>query len=67
MVLESLQKEGVDFSKSYFAQSSDNLSKVREAMIGLKYRQSSHAKAMGRTRQYSFYLSMQNLAEKLAK
>ena len=67
MVLRKLQENGVDFSKDYFAQPENKLSMIREACRGLHYRQSSNAKAMGRTKWQSFYYSMQNLAEKLDK
>lgn len=67
MVLRKLQENGVDFSKDYFAQPDSKLSMIREACRGLHYRQSPHAKAMGRTNRQSFYYSMQNLAEKLDK
>lgn len=67
MVLKNLQKKGIDFHKDYFAQSFDNLDMIGEAMKGLHYRQSSHAKAMGRTNRQSFYYSMQNLAEKKSR
>lgn len=67
MVLRKLQENGVDFSKDYFAQPDSQLSMIREACRDLHYRQSSSAKAMGRTNWQSFYYSMQNLAEKLGK
>lgn len=67
MVLKNLQKNGVDFSKDYFAQPDCKLQMIREACRDTHYRQSSHAKAMGRTKWQSFYYSMQNLAEKLGK
>lgn len=66
-VFKKLQEEGIDFSIDYFAQSDANLRQIGEAMRDLHYRQSSYAKAMGRTNRQSFYYSLQNLAEKLAK
>lgn len=67
MVLKNLQENGINFSEDYFAQPDSKLQMIREACRGLHYRQSSHAKAMGRTNWQSFYYSMRNLAEKLAK
>lgn len=67
MVLKKLQENGVDFSKDYFAQPDCKLQMIREACRDIHYRQSSHAKANGRTNWESFYYSMQNLVEKLAK
>ena len=67
MVLRKLQENGVDFSKDYFAQPESKLSMIREACRDQHYRQSSNAKAKGRTKWQSFYYSMQNLAEKLDK
>lgn len=66
-VLKKLQENGVDFSKNYFAQPDCKLQMIREACRDTHYRQSSHAKAMGRTNWESFYCSIQNLAEKLSK
>ena len=64
-VLKELQNKGVNFAKDYFQQSYENLSLIETARKALKYRQSAAARAMGRTPRYSFYFSLQNLAEKI--
>lgn len=67
LVMRNLQNWGVDFKKGVFEQNSSKLGMIEEAMKGLKYRQPSGQKAMGRTPRQSFYYAMQDLAEKWGK
>ena len=64
LIITELKKKGFDFKKGYYELKHSQIAELAKYGKQIKYRQPQTSKAMGRSYTYSFYLSLQRLANK---